>query len=73
MELVKNLKQAKIIKYVFIAFLGSIILLAISSKIKNSILSSAYDNADISCSCSLEYCLVGSLGVATIFYIYLKE
>ena len=33
MELVKNLKQSKIIKYVFLALLGSIIL-AISSKIK---------------------------------------
>ena len=33
MELVKNIKQAKIIKYVFFALLGSI-LLAISSKIK---------------------------------------
>ena len=33
MELVKNIKQAKIMKYVFFALLGSI-LLAISSKIK---------------------------------------
>ena len=33
MEFVKNLKQTKIIKYIFIALLGSIIL-AISSKIK---------------------------------------
>ena len=33
MELVKSLKQSKIIKYVFLALLGSIIL-AISSKIK---------------------------------------
>ena len=33
MELVKNLKQSKIIKYVFLALMGSIIL-AISSKIK---------------------------------------
>ena len=33
MEFVKNLKQAKIIKYMFIALLGSI-LLAISSKVK---------------------------------------
>ena len=33
MEFVKNLKQAKIIKYMFIALLGSL-LLAISSKIK---------------------------------------
>jgi len=33
MELVKNLKESKLLKYVFLAFLGSIIL-AISSKIK---------------------------------------
>ena len=33
MELVKNLKQSKIVKYVFLALMGSIIL-AISSKIK---------------------------------------
>ena len=33
MEFVKNLKQSKIIKYVFLALLGSIIL-AVSSKIK---------------------------------------
>ncbi len=33
MELVKNIKQAKVIKYVFFALLGSV-LLAISSKIK---------------------------------------
>ena len=33
MELVKNIKQAKILKYVFFALLGTI-LLAISSKIK---------------------------------------
>ena len=33
MEFVKSLKQTKIIKYIFIALLGSI-LLAISSKIK---------------------------------------
>ena len=33
MELVKNLKQSKLIKYVFLALIGSIIL-AVSSKIK---------------------------------------
>jgi len=33
MEFVKNLKQAKIIKFMFVALLGSI-LLAISSKVK---------------------------------------
>ena len=33
MELVKNLKQSKLIKYIFLALIGSIIL-AISSKIK---------------------------------------
>ena len=33
MELVKNLKQSKILKYVFLALIGSIVL-AISSKIK---------------------------------------
>ena len=33
MELVKNLKQSKLIKYVFLALMGSIIL-AVSSKIK---------------------------------------
>ena len=33
MELVKSLKQSKIIKYVFLALIGSIVL-AISSKIK---------------------------------------
>ena len=33
MELVKNLKQSKLLKYVFLALIGSIIL-AISSKIK---------------------------------------
>ena len=33
MELVKNLKQSKLLKYVFLALTGSIIL-AISSKIK---------------------------------------
>ncbi len=33
MELVKNLKQSKLIKYIFLAMLGSIVL-AISSKIK---------------------------------------
>jgi len=33
MELVKNLKQSKLIKYIFIALIGSIVL-AISSKIK---------------------------------------
>ena len=33
MELVKNLKQSKLIKYLFIAFFGSLIL-AVSSKIK---------------------------------------
>ena len=33
MELVKNLKNSKIIKYTFVALLGSI-LLAISSKVK---------------------------------------
>ena len=34
MEFVKSLKQTNIIKYIFIALLGSI-LLAISSKVKN--------------------------------------
>ena len=33
MELVKNFKQSKLIKYLFIAFIGSLIL-AVSSKIK---------------------------------------
>ena len=33
MELVKNLKQSKLLKYVFLALIGSIVL-AISSKIK---------------------------------------
>ena len=33
MELVKNLKQSKILKYVFLALIGSIVL-AISSKVK---------------------------------------
>ena len=33
MELVKNLKQSKVVKYVFIALIGSIAL-AVSSKIK---------------------------------------
>ena len=33
MELVKNFKQSKLIKYLFIAFFGSLIL-AVSSKIK---------------------------------------
>ena len=33
MELVKNLKQSKLLKYVFLALIGSIVL-AVSSKIK---------------------------------------
>ena len=33
MELVKSLKQSKILKYVFLALIGSIVL-AVSSKIK---------------------------------------
>ena len=33
MELVKNLKQSKLIKYIFLALIGSIVL-AISSKIR---------------------------------------
>ena len=45
MELVKNFTQSKIIKSVLIALIGSL-LLAISSKIKDTILSCANDNAN---------------------------
>ena len=47
MEVVKS-QNLKVLKYILIIFLGSI-LLTISSKIKNSVLSSSNDNANFCC------------------------
>ena len=70
MEFVKSFKQTKIIKYIFIALLGSIIL-AISSKVKIPFYPSPYDNANFSCLVNRNMFWM-ELGVATIS-LYLFE